>query len=133
MSYHLYSGDYYPPFPVAEIRLGTPGKETILGPLEALIDTGADATLIPLVYLNQVNAEEVDQAGMRSQWGERRVVSIYSVALEVDNHHFSVMWVVGDELGSEIVLGRNVLNRLRLLLDGPAGLVEVWETGGRPM
>ena len=27
--------------------------------------------------------------------------------------------VVGDELGDETVLGRNVLNRLRLLLDGP--------------
>jgi len=127
MSYHLYSSDYYPPFPVAEIRLGAPGKEAFLGPLEALIDTGADATLIPLAYLNQVNAEEVDRAGMRSQWGERRVVSIYSVTLEVDNHRFPAMWVVGDELGNEIVLGRNVLNRLRLLLDGPAGLVEVWE------
>lgn len=127
MSYHLYSDDYYPPFPVTEIKLGASGEETILGPLEALIDTGADATLIPLMYLNQVNAEEVDRAGMRSQWGERRVVSIYSVALEVNTHHFSAMWVVGDELGNEIVLGRNVLNRLRLLLDGPAGLVEVWE------
>jgi len=31
----------------------------------------------------------------------------------------SGIYVVGDELGDETVLGRNVLNRLRLLLDGP--------------
>jgi hypothetical protein len=64
---------------------------------------------------------------MRSHWGEHRSVSIYSVALEVDGHRFSAMWVVGDELGNEVVLGRNVLNRLRLLLDGPAAMTEVLE------
>jgi hypothetical protein len=39
----------------------------------------------------------------------------------------SAVWVVGDELGNEVVLGRNVLNRLRLLLDGPAAMTEVWD------
>ncbi len=29
------------------------------------------------------------------------------------------------ELGTEVVLGRNVLNRLRLLLDGPATLTRI--------
>jgi hypothetical protein len=34
---------------------------------------------------------------------------------------------VGDELGNEVVLGCNVLNRLRLLLDGTAAMTEVLE------
>jgi len=125
MTYHTYSSDYVPPFPVVDIRLGVPGAKIVLGPVEALIDTGADATLIPVTYLKQVRAEEVDQASVRGQWGERRTVSIYSVAMEVGRHHFSATWVVGDEWGDEVVLGRNVLNRLRLLLDGPAGLTEI--------
>jgi len=33
--------------------------------------------------------------------------------------------VVGDEQGNEIVLGRNVLNKLRLLLNGPVGQSDV--------
>jgi predicted aspartyl protease len=127
MSSHPYSNAYSPAAPVMEIRFGAPGAEITLGPIEALVDTGADATLIPMSYLNQVNARKVDQASMRSHWGEHRSVSIYSVALEVDSHHFSAMWVVGDELGNEVVLGRNVLNRLRLLLDGPAAMTEVLE------
>jgi hypothetical protein len=28
-------------------------------------------------------------------------------------------------LGTEVILGRNVLNRLRLLLDGPAALTRI--------
>jgi len=35
------------------------------------------------------------------------------------------VFVVGDELGSEIVLGRNVVNKLRVLLDGPAGQSDI--------
>jgi hypothetical protein len=30
------------------------------------------------------------------------------------------VYVVGDDLGNEVILGRDVLNRLRLTLDGPA-------------
>lgn len=40
-------------------------------------------------------------------------------------YHFAAIRVVGDEIGDEVILGHNVLNRLRLLLDGPAGMVEV--------
>ena len=35
------------------------------------------------------------------------------------------IYVVGDELGQDVVLGRNVLNHLRLLLDGPARLMKL--------
>jgi len=62
---------------------------------------------------------------LRSQWGERRVVYLYLVDLQIDATTFPGIYVVGDELGQESVLGRNVLNRLRLLLDGPAALTQI--------
>jgi len=34
------------------------------------------------------------------------------------------IYVVRDELSEEVVLGRNVSNRLRLLLDGPDRLMQ---------
>lgn len=34
---------------------------------------------------------------------------------------------MGDERGDEIILGRNVLNKLRLMLDGPAAVTKVLE------
>jgi hypothetical protein len=36
--------------------------------------------------------------------------------------------VVGDELSEEVILGRDVLNRLRVSLDGPAASVTVSES-----
>jgi hypothetical protein len=47
------------------------------------------------------------------------------VDLRVGDFTMPGMYVVGDELGNEAVLGRNVLNRLRLLLDGPVGRTSI--------
>ncbi len=125
MSHYPYSSEYMPAAPVTEIRLGAPGMEPSSILLEAFIDTGADATLVPMTHLRQVGAKKVDQAALRSQWGERRAVTLYAVALEINQYHFAAIRVVGDESSDEVILGRNVLNRLRLLLDGPAGMVEI--------
>jgi len=125
MSHYPYSTEYLPAAPVMEIGLGAPGTEPSLGFLKALVDTGADATIVPIAHLRQIKAKKIDQATLRSQWGERRAVALYAVALEINQYRFDAIRVVGDEIGDEVILGRNLLNRLRLLLDGPAGMVEV--------
>jgi hypothetical protein len=43
----------------------------------------------------------------------------------LDGLRLADVFVVGDEQGDETVLGRNVLNRLRLLLDGPVRLTDI--------
>lgn len=47
------------------------------------------------------------------------------VDLELNGLKLPGIFVVGDEQGSEVVLGRNVLNKLRFWLDGRAGLTEI--------
>lgn len=43
----------------------------------------------------------------------------------------SGIYAVGDELGDETVVGRNVLNRLRLLLDGPLEVMTLLSAGSK--
>jgi predicted aspartyl protease len=64
-------------------------------------------------------------ARIRSHWGEWRSAQLFVVDLELDGLRLPGVFVVGDEQGDEIVLGRNVLNKLRLLLDGPVNLTEI--------
>lgn len=105
MSHYPYSSAYLPAAPVLEIRLGAPGAEPSSGFLEALVDTGADATIVPLVHLRQIKAKKVDQAALRSQWGERRAVTLYAVALKSNGYHLAAIQVVGDEIGDEVNTG----------------------------
>jgi len=121
---YLYDVTYDPPIPVCNVTLTVPSTGHRVG-LTAIVDTGADGTIVPVHYLREIGARRAFEAGLRSQWGEQRTVFLYLVDLQIGELALSGVYVVGDELGQEIVLGRNVLNRLQLLLDGPAALVQL--------
>jgi predicted aspartyl protease len=91
----------------------------------AVIDTGADATIVPVSFLRQVAARRFFEATMRSQWGERRRVYLYLVDIQLETLTLPGIYVVGDDQGNEVILGRDVLNRLRVLLDGPRRVSQV--------
>ena len=73
-----YDRAYRPPMPAFEISLGLPGHNPTVGPLPAIVDTGADATLVPIAYVKQIGAPKMDRGNLRSSWGERRPVFIYA-------------------------------------------------------
>ncbi|HZY41555.1 MAG TPA: hypothetical protein VFF59_06105, partial [Anaerolineae bacterium] len=118
-----YSSTLFPPAPVLELRLSAPRETAYEVVLSALIDTGADFTLVPLDWLLRINAPESRSANVRGLWSEQRQVTTYLVDLHLEIGVLPGIEVVGvdHEEGEdlEIVIGRNVLNQLILLLDGP--------------
>lgn len=124
MSYP-YSTHYYPPMPAIEIALGAPGADFSMGPFTAIIGTGADITVLPREYLVRLGAPVVASGYLRSPWGERRSVKIYEVNVRVGEHNLYQVEVASEPGGREVLLGRNVLNRLNLQLDGPNEIVAV--------
>ncbi len=57
-----YSQSYVPPAAVIEIRLAAPGIAQTAGPFVALIDTGADASLVPKSILLALGAPSLFEA-----------------------------------------------------------------------
>ena len=124
MNEYPYDATYDPPIPTCDVALTAPstGRRVTL---TAIVDTGTDTTIVPVHYLHRIGARRSLEATLRSQWGEPRTVFLYLVNLRVSESALPGVYVVGDELGDEVVLGRNVLNRLRLLLDGPVALMRL--------
>ncbi len=122
-----YATHYFPPAPFVEIYLGVLEESLKVGPLLAFIDTGADATLIPIRYIRQLSTLAVGHKFLRSQWGERRNVKVYRVDVGVAGIRLPAIEVVADNRGDEVIVGRNVLNMLRLRLDGPKQTIEITE------
>jgi predicted aspartyl protease len=91
-----------------------------VGPFPAMVDSGADGTIVPQRYLDQINAPPTVEMNVRSHWGERRRVMLYLVDVRIGEINLPGIEVVGDEYSDEIVLGRDVLNRLHVSLNGPA-------------
>ena len=120
-----YDAGYQPPFPVARVVFYNDEEGLRTAARDALLDTGSDGSLIPIAYLRQILAPPLTDTRIRSHWGEWRSAQLFVVDVELNGLRLPSVFVVGDEQGDEIVLGRNVLNKLRLLLDGPAGATEI--------
>lgn len=120
-----YSRDFAPPAPVVGIMLTTMATDAKVGPITALVDTGADATVVPIECLDRIKAPMTIEMWARGKWGGRKRVNLFLVDVHIGENVLPHVQVVGDEAGDEVILGRDVLNKLKLLLDGPAAVAHV--------
>ena len=105
------------PFPALQVSLH--GEIEHLGPVTALLDTGADVTLVPVALLEQIGASEGALVTLRTHFGQVHHAQQYLISLQANGLVLPGVYVVGDEHGADILLGRDVLNKLVLGLDGP--------------
>lgn len=120
-----YDRRYQPAMPVVELALGKSGES---GPNKlhpALIDSGADGTLVPVNLLEEIGARQVGTARIRSVLGDSQVADIFLASLRVGPHRLGAVRVIAGSEGDEIILGRNVLNQLVVTLNGLASTVEI--------
>jgi predicted aspartyl protease len=110
---------------VVEVSLGLIKERLILN-LRALVDSGADATIIPVEYLRQIGAEPGERTWLRGTAGGRYQTNLYPVYLQIGTYGFYVA-VVADPLYQEILVGRDILNLLVVTLNGLANMVEITE------
>lgn len=120
-----YNSDYSPPIPTLPITFGREGERAWLGPFEAILDTGADATIVPLSIAHRIKAVPLNPGQLESPWGDVHPVTLYIVGVEIAGQLLPGVVVAGDESADEIILGRDVLNKLPLFLDGPKERTEV--------
>jgi hypothetical protein len=110
--------------PIVEVILGRAGTEpsvTVIG----LIDSGADATIVPLNYLTQLRARKGKQSAMRGVTGSRILVDLYQISLQIGSFHLANVQVVAGTDLDEVIVGRDVLNHFIITLNGLASAVEV--------
>ncbi len=113
------SKNYDPPAPVAYVTLRNPQNGSVIPNIPLLIDTGADATLLPLSAVKKLGVEiEVDsEFEVQVFDGETKLLRVARLDLLVFNKTFKGEYLLIDR--PEGILGRNILNHIRLLLDGP--------------
>lgn len=114
-----YDAHYFPPAPTLSVRLAYPGEAFQIGPLLALVDTGSDVSLVPLAHLELLDVPVSYPARVRLLFGPSRPMNVYRIDVGLGEYRLPSVEVVGDPKGTEIILGRNILNGLMLLLDGP--------------
>ena len=120
-----YSRSARPAMPALHVRLYSSDTERSTESLSALVDTGADATIVPIRQLLEIGAEETAPGWLRGITGERLPVALYFIDIHLDHLAIPGVRVIASVTEEFILLGRDVLNKLPLLLDGPQQQTEV--------
>jgi predicted aspartyl protease len=120
-----YDPTYYPAVPVIHIEVD--GYDSLSGQrsLPAIVDSGADATMIPLPVLEAIGAAYKESTWMKGVAGGRVEVDLYLAAIRIGPHVIGGLHVVGIPAAREAIIGRDVLNQLIVTLNGLASVTEI--------
>lgn len=119
-----YDRSYSPAFPGFALTIAgteTSRQQDVWG----LIDSGSDATQIPMQILRTVGARKLDQRWAKDLSGIRYPVTIYAVQLVIDSLVLYGIEAIGREGTNEVIIGRDVLNQLIVTLNGLAYVTEI--------
>lgn len=120
-----YNDMYTPSMPVVDLGVSRPGSRRPGQTVTAVVDSGADGTLLAIDVLEAVGAGYVGEGFIRGISGGRQQVSIYLASLHIGSHALHAIRVVAVPEGSEAIMGRNVLQYLVVTLNGPAAVAEI--------
>jgi predicted aspartyl protease len=109
---------------VLPVKIGTPFSSSPSVTVNAFVDSGADITAIPSTLTRQFELRRADTAMLRGFDGRVTGSPVFSVAMAIaDGEHKFIRAVAWEE--SYALLGRDLLNQLKLTLDGPQGLLDI--------
>ncbi len=120
-----YSNSYIPSAPIIQVILQHPDGSPTVGPIPAFVDSGADATIVPQHYVDQLGTKSGDEGYVRSAWGTRKRITFHMMDIRIGDYLAVSIDVLADKNVHEVILGRDVLNQFRVTLDGPGEVVEV--------
>jgi predicted aspartyl protease len=117
-----------PPAAVLPVRIAGLGAGDPAVLLRMLVDTGADCTLIPARIARSLRLPIVDKIRVIGLGGKPIAAPVHAARVRLGALHALARVVA---MGDEALLGRDLLNRLVLRIDGPAGVVEATPSAKR--
>lgn len=120
-----YTRQIEPPAPFVHVSLRSPGAGDPVDDLPAQIDTGADRTVIPGGLVDRLGLEPLDHMEVAGLGGQTFEVAVYLVELTIRTLTSHKVVVIAHADKPYVLLGRDILNRYRLILDGPDLALEI--------
>jgi predicted aspartyl protease len=110
---------FQPPAPVATVTVSNPATGTAGADVPMLLDTGADVSLVPEAVVRQIGVAPIPgrQYQLVAFDGSMSLASVVQLELVFCRRTFRGQFLLTEQDSG--ILGRNVLNALSLLLDGP--------------
>jgi hypothetical protein len=114
-----YDTSVQPPAPFADTLILLPSDRKQTRRIRGKLDSGADISVIPEQVADGLHLIPAREIQTRGYDGVVRDIQSYFVALEVEGYPIQLIEVVTSRR-ADALLGRDVLNRFKITLDGKA-------------
>ncbi len=122
---YRYLSQIHPPAPFVSVTLRNPISGAEQRDVPAQLDTAADRTLLPDNLVRALALPQIGTIPIGGVGGIAQTMPSFPVQVAVHNLPPQVVEVVASAGETWVLLGRDVLNAHRLLLDGPQLIVEI--------
>ncbi len=121
---HPYEIGFNPPAPFVTIEFRNPNGMGPIESLRALVDSGSDQTILPPMVAHRLGLISLGRIPIGGYSG-RLYLDEYLVQLCIDTFAPLTLNVLAAPPGQPPLVGRDVLNRYRVTLDGPNQRLEI--------
>ena len=132
MPRYNYNRQLAPPAAFVHVSLRRPTGGDGLDDVPAQIDTAADMTVLPLDVVESLRVVQLDQRPVGGFGGHVTLSPTFLVELTIRELKPVVVQALGHQGEPFVLLGRDVLNQYRLILDGPGQTLDIHEVEGNP-
>jgi hypothetical protein len=122
---YRYNQQVEPPAPFAYATLFDVQERHSIGEVPAQLDIGAYRTVLPAAFIGRLGLVQVRQVSVEGLGAHAMDLPTYVVKIQLRQLAAQALEVYGCEGEPHVLLGRDILNRYRILLDGPGLAFEI--------
>lgn len=122
---YRYANNLAPPAPFVNVTGANPATGAQARDCPAQIDTGEDRTVLPNTVVEALSLPQTGTLLVGGFGNTRHPLPTYTVLVNVHNLTPYAVTVVGSDEEEWILLGRDLANLHRFLLDGPGLALEI--------
>jgi hypothetical protein len=122
---YRYNTQIEPPAPFIHVTLRSRGSDLELADVPAQLDPAADRTVIPGTFVDALNQIPLDEVPVSGYGGQVSFVTTYLLELRIQSFEPVALEVLAHAEEPYVLVGRDVLNRHRVVLDGPQQSLEI--------
>ena len=114
-----------PPAPFIKVSLRCPATDAVVTDVAAQLDTAADRTVLPGQLVKTLGLVEDGRLHFEGFAGEIVELPVFLIEIQIHELPAQLIRAALGERERHILLGRDVLNAHRCLLDGPQLTLEI--------
>jgi hypothetical protein len=126
---YRYADQLNPPAPFIHVTLRCPATGSQVTDVAAQVDSAADRTVLPALIVTALGLVEDGRLLFQGFAGQVVELPIFLVEIKIHDWQPILTRAVVGHAESHVLLGRDVLNAYRLLLDGPQLALEIDRPG----